>query len=156
MAKTVIRQIIVTLLLCLAILLILSVLLYAYVPNNKVIPERVSYTAPEEVQSILEENVEDESQVILTYEVNASDLNNAERINEYNPGKVNPFSSYKTDGTSQNANGGSASAADTANGNSSSATNNNNGSTNNSDGTSTKDNSTSSSEGSYFTDKGTK
>lgn len=156
MAKTVIRQIIVTLLLCLAILLILSVLLYAYVPNNKVIPERVSYTAPEEVQSILEENVEDDSQVILTYEVNASDLNNAERINEYNPGKVNPFSSYKTDETSQNANGGSASAADTANGNSSSATNNNNGSTNNSDGTSTKDNSTSSSEGSYFTDKGTK
>ena len=46
MAKTIIREIIITLLLCLAIILILSVLLYGYVPTNKVMPEKVSYTTP--------------------------------------------------------------------------------------------------------------
>ena len=105
MAKKVIKEIIIMLLLCLAIILILGVLLYEYVPSNKIIPEEVSYTTPEEVKEELSkgENVEDE-QVILTYSIDATDLNNYERINSYVPGKTNPFSSYDTSSTSGNEN----------------------------------------------------
>ena len=53
MAKKVIKEIIIMLLLCLAIILILGVLLYEYVPSNKIIPEEVSYTTPEEVKEEL-------------------------------------------------------------------------------------------------------
>ena len=44
MAKNVIKEIIIILLLCLAIILILGILLYEYVPMTKTIPNPVSYT----------------------------------------------------------------------------------------------------------------
>ena len=50
MTKKVIKEIIIMLLLCLAIILVLGVLLYEYVPSNKIVPDEVSYTTPEEVQ----------------------------------------------------------------------------------------------------------
>lgn len=153
MAKNIIKQIIITLLLCLAIILILAVLLYAYVPNNKIIPEKISYTAPEDVKQVLKETVTEDSQVILTYEIQSSDLNNAERTNDYNPGKVNPFSSYDT--TTENTAGAttgttSGNAGTTTNSNTGTSTNNTTNTTNNNDDSSTTD------EGTYFTDKGTK
>ena len=93
MGKSIAKEIIIGLLLCLAILLVLAVLMYSYIPNNKVIPEPVAYKVPEEAKKVIEEAAMDSSQVILTYEVNSSDLSTAQRTNDYNPGKVNPFSS---------------------------------------------------------------
>ena len=120
MAKKVIKEIIIMLLLCLAIILILGVLLYEYVPSNKIIPEEVSYTTPADVQEELNksENLENE-QVILTYSIDATDLNNYERINSYVPGKTNPFSSYDTSSTSGNENQSGSSNGGTNNSNSS-------------------------------------
>ena len=40
MAKKIIKEMIIILLLCLAIILILGLLLYDYVPTGKIIPER--------------------------------------------------------------------------------------------------------------------
>ncbi len=150
MAKKVIKEIIIMLLLCLAIILILGVLLYEYVPSNKIIPEEVSYTTPEEVKEELSkgENVEDE-QVILTYSIDATDLNNYERINSYVPGKTNPFSSYDTSSTSgeeNNSNGSTSGSNSNANSSSSSSSNNSGSSSNSTDDTNTG----------YFPDKGTK
>lgn len=150
MAKKVIKEIIIMLLLCLAIILILGVLLYEYVPSNKIIPEEVSYTTPEEVKEELSkgENVEDE-QVILTYSIDATDLNNYERINSYVPGKTNPFSSYDTSSTSgeeNNSNGSTSGSNSNANSNSSSGSNNSGSSSSSTDDTNTG----------YFPDKGTK
>ena len=63
----------------------------------KVVPEPVSYTTPEDVKEELVQAGEvDDNQVIMTYEVNSSDLNNYEKIKNYNPGKANPFSSYQS------------------------------------------------------------
>ena len=95
MAKKIIKEMIIMLLLVLAIILILGVLLYEYVPNNKMIPDKVSYTTPEEVQEELSKSkgVEND-EIILTYSVDSTDLDNYERINTYVPGKVNPFSPY--------------------------------------------------------------
>ena len=132
MAKKVIKEIIIMLLLCLAIILILGVLLYEYVPSNKIIPEEVNKS----------ENLENE-QVILTYSIDATDLNNYERINSYVPGKTNPFSSYDTSSTSGNENQSGSSNGGTNNSNNSNSSGNTTGSTN--------DTNTG-----YFPDKGTK
>ena len=101
MAKKVIKEMIIILLICLAIILILGVLLYEYVPSNKIIPDAVSYTTPEAVQEELSksEDVEND-EIILTYSVDSTDLDNYERINTYVPGKPNPFSPYDETTTS--------------------------------------------------------
>ena len=123
MAKKIIKEIIIMLLLILAIILILGVLLYEYVPNNKMIPDKVSYTTPEEVQEELSKSkgVEND-EIILTYSVDSTDLYNYERINTYVPGKPNPFSPYNettTSGENTTQNGGSTGASgNTGSGNS--------------------------------------
>ena len=123
MAKKVIKEMIIILLICLAIILILGVLLYEYVPSNKIIPDAVSYTTPEAVQEELSksEDVEND-EIILTYSVDATDLDNYERINTYVPGKPNPFSPYDettTSGENTTQNGSSTGASgNTGSGNS--------------------------------------
>lgn len=95
--KSVLKEIIIVLLLCLAIILILGILLYEYVPIAKTIPNEVSYTTPENVkQELLSSSDVDDSQIIMTYEVNSDDLSNYRRVQDYVPGKANPFSSYET------------------------------------------------------------
>ena len=50
MTKSILKEIIIVLLLCLAIILVLGILLYEYVPMSKTIPNQVAYTTPEEVK----------------------------------------------------------------------------------------------------------
>lgn len=96
MAKNIIKEIIIVLLLTLAIILILGVLLYEYVPANKIIPEKVSYTTPENAKLELETDTNvDDTQVIITYQIDSTDLNNYKKIHEYVPGKKNPFEAVK-------------------------------------------------------------
>ena len=92
--KNIIKEIIIVL------LLILGILLYEYVPNNKIIPQQVSYTTPENVKEELStsENVDD-SQVIMTYEVTATDLTNYKKTKDYVSGKKNPFESIESQNT---------------------------------------------------------
>ena len=98
--KNIIKEIIIVFLLILAIILILGILLYEYVPNNKIIPQQVSYTTPENVKEELStsENVDD-SQVIMTYEVTATDLTNYKKTKDYVSGKKNPFESIESQNT---------------------------------------------------------
>ena len=44
MAKSIIKELIIVLLLCLAIIIVLGILLYEYVPMAKTLPNQVSYT----------------------------------------------------------------------------------------------------------------
>ena len=143
MAKNVIKEIIIVLLLCLAIILILGILLYEYAPMSKTVPNPVSYTTPENVQQELANTTSvDDSQIIMTYEVDSTDLRNYERINDYQPGKANPFSSYTTSGenttTGGASTGGSSSTGSSTSGSKNTTSNNN------------------SSGGQYFQNKGTK
>ena len=150
MAKKVIKEIIIVLLLCLAIILLLGLLLYDYVPMAKVVPEPVSYVTPEEVQEeLLSAGGVDESQIVMTYQIDSTDLNNYKRIQDYKPGKTNPFSSYETGTTGENTTNNNSSNG-SSNGNSTTSSNNSSTTTNN-----TSDN-TSTSGGTYFQDKGTK
>ena len=152
--KNIIKEIIIFLLLTLAIILVLGVVLYQYVPTNKIIPETVSYTTPEKVKTELQtdENV-DTSEVVVTYQIDSTDLSNYKRINEYVSGRKNPFASTGTQsstcGTTDTSNSGNTSSAGSSNSNSgtsSSGTSSASGNTSNS----------SSSSSGYLPDKGTK
>lgn len=152
--KNIIKEIIIFLLLTLAIILVLGVVLYQYVPTNKIIPETVSYTTPEKVKTELQtdENV-DTSEVVVTYQIDSTDLSNYKRINEYVSGRKNPFASTvtqsSTGGTTDTSNSGNTSSAGSSNSNSgtsSSGTSSASGNTSNS----------SSSSSGYLPDKGTK
>ena len=148
MAKNIVKEIIIILLLCLAIILILGILLYEYAPMSKTVPNPVSYTTPEEVQQELSSSSDvDTSQIIMTYEVDSTDLNNYERINDYQPGKANPFSSYATNGENTTTSGSATGGNSTSSGNST---------TNNTSSSGSTSSNTTTSGGQYFQDKGTK
>ena len=159
MPKTILKEVIIALLLCLAILLVLAVLLYSYIPNNKVIPELVAYTAPDDAKQALTEAGADTSQVILTYEINSSDLSTAQKTNEYNPGKVNPFSTYQKQEPAEETNTNTAGGTNNGGTNSGSTTSGNTtsgGSSNGASSEGTVNGSTSGGTGTYYTNKGTK
>ena len=155
MAKTIVKELIIVLLLCLAIILLLGILLYEYVPMAKTIPNPVSYTTPEEVKQELAESGVNKEQVIMTYEVDSTDLNNYKKIQDYKPGKTNPFSSYEpaqTTGTNgTNTTTGSSQTGGSGNNTANSGTSN---ATSSQANTTTQNTTTSG--GQFFQDKGTK
>ena len=102
MTKKILKELIISLLLCLAIILLLGIVLYEYVPMTKTIPNPVSYTTPENVKQELATTEDvDEEEIIMTYEVDATDLNNYKQIQNYKPGKANPFSTYESSETTE-------------------------------------------------------
>ena len=127
MVKTIVKEAIIMLLVCLAILLVLCVLLYNYIPSNKILPAEVSYQASEEIQKELDSAVNGETtEVILSYEVTATDLKNYEKSDDYNAGKVNPFSEYVEAPDGELEGNGNNSNANTNTGSSSGSTSNSN------------------------------
>lgn len=120
MKKDILKEIIIILLLTLAIILILGILLYEYVPANKIIPEKVSYTTSEDIKKELETDTSvDDTEVVITYQIDSTDLTNYKKIQEYVPGKKNPFSSLDKKDENTNSttteNGGSTTSSGTTN-----------------------------------------
>ena len=159
MAKTIIKEIIIMLLICLAIILVLGILLYEYVPASKTMPNEVSYTTPSDVKEELLSSADvDDSQIIVTYEVNQDDLNNYKKVQNYKPGKANPFDSGETTDSSNatNTTNGNSSTGNSNNGNTGSSSTGNTSAGSQTGGSSNTDSNTTTSGGSYFPDKGTK
>ena len=151
MVKNVLKEIIIILLLTLAVILLLGVLLYDYVPMNKVIPEKVTYTATEETRKALEEKQQMENdEVILSYEVTSTDLSNYKKVNDYKAGRKNPFSAVSSGDTGTGTGSGN-----TTGGNDSNTNTSNSGSTNNSSNSGSGSNSNSNSTN-YYPDRGIK
>lgn len=154
MAKTIIKELMISLLLCLAIILLLGILLYDYVPMTKTIPNPVSYTTPSDVKQELAKSEEiDENQIIMTYEVDLTDLNNYKKIQNYKPGKANPFSSYET--TQTNGTNTTTANTSTNNNETTQANKSANDGSETSNSINIQDNSNTSG-GQFFQDKGTK
>lgn len=93
MIKTIIKETMIVLLLCIAILFVLSVLFYDYNPISKVVPNKIAYTVPENIRNELEEEPVENTLAVdnKVYTVEGSDLNIYKRSNSYNPSKENPF-----------------------------------------------------------------
>lgn len=143
--KTIFKEFIIVLLLILAILLVLGIFFYDYIPMNKVVPKIEQYEPPKNVKEELEENIEEKEDEIapIVREINGSDLNLYEKTKDYQKGKVNPFADT-SNGTGNTGN------TNTQNGNN---TNKDNNSNNNSDNNSNTNNN---SGGSYLPSSGTK
>ena len=81
------------LLLCVAIVLILGVIFYNYIPTNKAIPNKLAaYTTPENVKTEIEEEVEAAEKEEITYQIDGTDLKLYKATHGYTTGKTNPFS----------------------------------------------------------------
>ena len=63
-----VKEIILSLVSCLVVLIALSIGFYRFIPNNKVIPETVSYQASEEIKNELNSEVETNSESIVKTE----------------------------------------------------------------------------------------
>ena len=94
MTKNIFKEIIITLLICIVIIILLAIIFYNYNPLNKVVPNKIAYTTPEDIKSeIDDEKVEDILQdgYNVTYKVEDADLDKYTKSNRYIPGKAHPF-----------------------------------------------------------------
>lgn len=139
MIKTILKEGIIVILLCVAILLILSILFYDYNPIAKVIPNKIAYTAPEDIKNDLEEDVEEEEIQIQNkvYMIEGSDLNIYKKSNTYNPSKENPFISTPVDSSTTSSDTVKTNVTNNSNSNSGGTSNNNNGGQTTNNGSST-------------------
>lgn len=92
MFKSVIKETFIMLLLCIAIILMLGILLYDYIPTNKVIPSKEAYETPENVKIEINEQLVEMEKTEISYEITDSDLNIYKQTSSYKPGKKDPFS----------------------------------------------------------------
>ena len=100
--KTVIKEIIIMLLLLLAIILALGVLFYDYIPVSKVVPTIEEYKTSKTVTESMENDIlADTTKVIVTREIDGTDLSVYEQAKDYKKGKANPFESIVTTNTTQ-------------------------------------------------------
>ncbi len=99
MAKSIFKEILIILLVCVAIVLIMAVIFYNYIPTNKVIPAKVTaYQLPQNVEDIINETTIDSYNTSgINYTIDDSDLTRYEATQSYNPGKADPFAATTDD-----------------------------------------------------------
>lgn len=103
MVKTIAKETGIVILLLIAVALVMGILFYEYIPNNKTIPAKIEeYALPQEVKNELEASMSAEQNIIRTYYIDSSDLSIYEASNDYDKGKANPFADYSTNTSNQN------------------------------------------------------
>lgn len=126
MIKTVLKETCIMILLCATIALILAVFFYDYIPINKEVPTPVAYSMPEELTEVKEELQNSISnaneKVVLTYEIDESDLAGYKQTKTYDAGKANPFEAYSEDTSTEDNNNNNGSDTNTNNNNDNSET----------------------------------
>lgn len=106
--KSIFKEICIMILLCVAIVLVLGVIFYDSLPQNKVVPNKLeAYRTEENVSTEINEEIVAMNKVEITYEIKGSDLTLYKQSHSYTPGKPDPFSASTSTNTS-NPNGGSA------------------------------------------------
>ena len=103
MTKQITKQILIILLACIAIVLILALVFYQYIPSNKIVPAKVqAYSTPESIKSEVEDSLNNEYLMAENelYEITDSDLEQYKSNKSYNPGKSDPFSAYSEESES--------------------------------------------------------
>lgn len=138
MIKSVFKEVSIMLLICLAIVLVLGVIFYDYIPNNKVVPSKIAYETPRNVKEEIEVEITEYEKTNIVYEITDSDLDLYKSTKSYNPGKADPFADLSNETTESvnNTIGG--------------------GNTNTSTGSGTTTNKNPDSTGTFFQDTGTK
>lgn len=94
MAKSILKEIIIILLLGIILVLLLGILFYNYMPNSKTLPAKVQeYALDEDVKQELSKELNNinSEEIVKTYRVDATDIERYEKTNDYDKGKINPF-----------------------------------------------------------------
>lgn len=93
MAKTIIKESLIVLLMIVAIALLLVFAFYDYIPLNKPIPVQVkSYEMSNEIKEEIGKNaITGEQTIVKTYTIESTELSVYEKNKDYNAGKYNPF-----------------------------------------------------------------
>lgn len=119
MAKNIIKETVIVLLVLLVVALLLGILFYDYIPMNKTVPIKVeAYKISSELEEELgKEVLEADDTIVKTYTVDSADLELYQKENDYDIGKKNPFSTVGTETTTitdnNNANGNGQSSSNT-------------------------------------------
>ncbi len=122
--KSIIKEVTIIILLCLAICLILGIIFYTYIPSNIVVPENVeAYSTSNTIKEEIDEEIAEYPKENLVFEITDSDLTLYRRTQSYDEGKANPFAasnstSIGTDTTSNTTGNGSSNGGNTSKGNS--------------------------------------
>lgn len=112
--KKVIKEIAIVLLLCIAIILVLGLLFYQYIPTNKIVPNKVAYKLPENIAQELNNDVDEAGFVNITYTLDSSEIKQSEKKNEYDPGRQDPFAAIEQENQTNNVTGNSSAGGNTA------------------------------------------
>ena len=104
MVKSIIKEVFIMLLLCIAIVLILGILFYDYIPTNRVIPTKEAYATPNDVKEEINEQITEIEKTEISYEITDADLNIYKQTSSYRPGKKDPFSLTETLENTNNSN----------------------------------------------------
>ena len=95
--KSIIKEIFIILLLCLAICLMLGVIFYDYIPTNKVVPSTVeAYKTSNTIKDEISQEIVDYPKQNITLEITDSDLTVHKQEHSYDSGKANPFAPAST------------------------------------------------------------
>lgn len=96
MAKKIFKEVFIILLVCIAIILIMAVIFYNYMPTNKIIPAKVTaYKTPENIEAeITEDTIGSYTTQEQEYTIDDTDLSKYQATQSYNPGKPDPFAEY--------------------------------------------------------------
>ena len=90
--KELIKNIGIAFLAIVAIILLVIVISYNKISIGRVIPRVETYELSDEIkQEIDNANSDENSEIVTTYEIDASDLKQYEKTKEYNKGKKDPF-----------------------------------------------------------------
>lgn len=145
MFKSVMKEICIMIILAIAILAVMGVLFYEYIPASKTLPTLEAYKTPENVMKEIDEGVLDESTIVQTYRMDETEIKISKKQGDYKAGKQDPFSDYMTQNT--------ASATNTSSSGSGSSSSGSSGTGSSQSGTSEGG---SSNQGGYLPDRGTK
>lgn len=107
--KSILKEMFIILLLCLAICLVLGVIFYDYIPTNKVVPSTVeAYKTSNTIKDEISQEIVDYPKQNITLEITDSDLTMHKQDHSYESGKANPFApaSAGASGNTNNVNSG--------------------------------------------------
>ena len=105
MGKTIIKQVMLTLLVCVAVGLFFIIIFYNFIPSNKAIPGKVQqYQTPNSISDEIASSIGSEDKNAV-YEITSADITEYKNSKVYEAGKVDPFDSISdsSDVTSTNA-----------------------------------------------------
>lgn len=154
--KSISKEIFIMALLLMIVVFMIGMVFYKYMPNNKTIPEPITYTADSTTTAVLQEisasnsysngssylEVAEVEDVIKSYSIGTAELSTAASKQTYVSGKTDPFAEYAEANTNSVSTDGSTGVANPNNENTTNATNT----------TNTASNST----GTFFEKKGSK